>query len=56
MAFHTALQEFQAEGGVSARASRYKANHRVLSEGMAALGFEAYLEPQYQSYIITSYR
>jgi hypothetical protein len=56
LAFAEALREFEAEGGVVARGARYAENRRVLREGMAALGFEEFLAPEHQSYIITSYR
>lgn len=56
LAFHQALLELDAEGGVQGRAARYCRNHQVLAKGMAAMGFEPYLAPQDQSYIITTYR
>lgn len=56
LAFHQALLELEAEGGVPGRAERYKANYRALVEGMRALAFEAYLPPELQGYIITSFR
>ncbi|HTS26444.1 MAG TPA: 2-aminoethylphosphonate--pyruvate transaminase [Bryobacteraceae bacterium] len=56
LAFHQALLELEAEGGVVGRADRYRANHQALARGMAALGFEAYLAPEDQSHIITTYR
>jgi 2-aminoethylphosphonate-pyruvate transaminase len=56
LAFHQALNELDAEGGVAARSARYQENHRVLAEGMAALGFEPYLSQEDQSCIITTYR
>lgn len=56
LAFHQALVELEAEGGVEGRAARYRANHQVMLAGMRALGFEAYLRPQDQGYIITSFR
>ncbi len=46
LAFHQALLELEAEGGVAGRAARYGANHAALMRGMAELGFEAYLEPK----------
>jgi 2-aminoethylphosphonate-pyruvate transaminase len=55
LAFWQALEELAAEGGVSARAARFAANHRTLMEGMTALGFEPYLAPEHQSNIITSF-
>jgi 2-aminoethylphosphonate-pyruvate transaminase len=56
LAFHQALNELDAEGGVAGRSARYQENHRVLAEGMAALGFEPYLSREDQSCIITTYR
>jgi 2-aminoethylphosphonate-pyruvate transaminase len=56
LAFHQALLELDAEGGVAGRAARYCRNHQVLAKGMEAMGFEPYLAPQDQSYIITTYR
>ena len=55
MAFHQALLELDAEGGVPARAARYKQNHDTLLAGMRDLGFRAYLPPELQSYIITTF-
>lgn len=56
LAFHQALLEIEAEGGVDGRAARYRANHETLVAGMRALGFREYLAPDLQSYIITSFR
>jgi 2-aminoethylphosphonate-pyruvate transaminase len=56
LAFHQALNELDAEGGVAARSARYQENHRLLAEGMAALGFETYLSQEDQSCIISTYR
>jgi 2-aminoethylphosphonate-pyruvate transaminase len=56
LAFHQALVELEAEGGVAGRAERYGTNHATLMRGMAELGFEAYLAPADQSYIITAFR
>lgn len=55
LAFHQALLELEAEGGVAGRAARYQANHRRLMTGMTALGFRPYLSPADQGYIITSF-
>jgi 2-aminoethylphosphonate-pyruvate transaminase len=55
LAFAEALRELEQEGGVSARAERYRRNHRVLMEGMRRLGFSSYLPPDVQSHIITSF-
>lgn len=56
LAFAQALKEFRAEGGVAARARRYRANRDVLLAGMRQLGFREYLEPERQSDVITSFR
>jgi len=56
LAFHQALLELEAEGGVAGRAARYRTNHNVLMRGMAELGLEAYLAPDDQSYVITAFR
>ena len=56
LAFHQALLELEAEGGVAGRAARYRDNYHTLVTGMRALGFEEYLAPELQGYIITSFR
>jgi 2-aminoethylphosphonate-pyruvate transaminase len=56
LAFRKALDELDEEGGVEGRAARYRCNHAVLTRGMSKLGFDAYLAPEDQSYIITTYR
>lgn len=56
LAFRQALRELDEEGGVAGRGSRYQRNHEILRNGMKDLGFEAYLAPEDQSCIITSYR
>lgn len=55
LAFHQALLELEAEGGVAARGARYRCNHETLVAGMRALGFQEYLAPADQGYIITSF-
>lgn len=35
---------------------RYKENRRILQEGMKKLGFEEFLGPKHDGYIITSYK
>ncbi len=55
LAFRQALQELQAEGGVSGRAARYRANHDTVVAGLRALGLRPFLDPALQSYIITSF-
>ncbi|HWA95887.1 MAG TPA: 2-aminoethylphosphonate--pyruvate transaminase [Terracidiphilus sp.] len=56
LAFHQALKEFKAEGGVASRSERYRSNHEVLMHGMRGLGFQTYLKPDDVSYIITTFR
>ena len=56
LAFWQALEELEREGGISGRAARYAANQKVLMEGMKELGFQAYLAPEHQSAIISSFR
>ncbi|MBX2922216.1 MAG: 2-aminoethylphosphonate--pyruvate transaminase [Chitinophagaceae bacterium] len=55
MAFRQAMQELQEEGGIAAREARYKANKKILDEGMHQMGFRQYLEPEIQGHIITSF-
>jgi len=55
LAFHAALDDLEAEGGVIARAARYATNNSLLVGGMKALGFELYLQSDARSYIITSF-
>ena len=54
-AFYQALDELEAEGGVTERYARYRENQKLLAEGMADLGFRALLAPELQSPIITSF-
>jgi 2-aminoethylphosphonate-pyruvate transaminase len=54
-AFAQALQELEAEGGISKRHERYCENHRTLVQGMRALGFKTLLPPENQSPIITAF-
>lgn len=55
VAFHQALEELEAEGGVLGRAERYRRNYETLVAGMRQLGFKEYLKPADQGYIITSF-
>jgi 2-aminoethylphosphonate-pyruvate transaminase len=56
LAFARALEELREEGGVCARAARYRANHETLRAGMRRLGFAEYLSAERQSNIITAFR
>ena len=55
LAFAQALKELAEEGGVVGRGARYHANHVALLAGMRALGFQPYLSPAVQSFIITTF-
>ncbi len=55
VAFHQALLELEAEGGVEGRAQRYRTNYETLIDGMRTLGFQEYLKPEDTSYIITTF-
>ncbi len=54
-AFHQALAELEAEGGIAGRFERYRNNHRTLVEGMTRLGFSPLLPEALQSPIITAF-
>jgi 2-aminoethylphosphonate-pyruvate transaminase len=55
VAFHQALEEFTAEGGVPGRGGRYRNNCRILLEGMTALGFKPLLRADLQAPIIVTF-
>ena len=55
LAFDRALDEFDAEGGVSGRGGRYRENCKILIEGMRALGFKTLLPDDLQAPIIVTF-
>lgn len=55
LGFAKAIEELQAEGGVSYRYKRYHDNNRRLIERMREIGFKSYIDEKYQSPIITSF-
>lgn len=55
LACDQALHELIAEGGVAARAERYRKNHETLRAGMSELGFRSFLPDADQGPIITAY-
>jgi len=55
LAFRQALRELETEGGVQARAQRYRENQQTLMKGLENLGFKLYLPKEAQGYIISSY-
>jgi len=55
LALRQAIDEYKKEGGLPARRARYAENRRVLTEGLAGLGIRSIVEPEHQSYIITTF-
>ena len=55
LAFAKAMEELEAEGGVSARFERYSSNNRMLIEKMEAMGFSTYVDGKHQGPIITTF-
>ena len=55
LAFHQALLELEQEGGIPARAERYRQNYAATLAAMLAFGFEPYVERTKRGYIITSF-
>ncbi|MGA6106721.1 2-aminoethylphosphonate--pyruvate transaminase [Pseudomonas solani] len=55
VAFHAALEQHTAEGGVPGRLARYTRNRDVLVAGMRELGFQTLLEDRWLSPIITTF-
>lgn len=55
LAFHQALLELEAEGGVAARAARYRRNYETTLVHMQTLGFKPFLLPENRGYIISSF-
>jgi 2-aminoethylphosphonate-pyruvate transaminase len=51
-----ALDQLEAEGGVTARHARYSRNCDVLAQGMRARGFTTYIEPGLQAPVIVTFR
>ncbi|MEE8143099.1 MAG: 2-aminoethylphosphonate--pyruvate transaminase, partial [Planctomycetota bacterium] len=55
LAFAQALRELEEEGGVEARARRFRENMSCLVKGMRNMGFREYLPEKLQSAIITTF-
>jgi 2-aminoethylphosphonate-pyruvate transaminase len=55
LAFRQALVELENEGGISARGARYCRNYELTLSAMQRMGFKAYLKPEDQGFIITSF-
>ncbi len=54
-ALHEALCELAEEGGVAARADRYRKNCELLVEGMAAMGFHPLIAEEWRSHVVTTF-
>lgn len=54
-AFDRALDEHEAEGGTAGRGARYRHNHEILVEGMAAMGFRTLVPRPLQAPIIVTF-
>lgn len=55
LAFAQALKEMEEEGGIPARAKRYRENNKLLIEKMEAMGIRPYIGEEYQGPIITTF-
>ena len=55
VALAEAIAQFEEEGGQPARLARYTRNYRTLIDGMAALGFQPFLDPAIQAPIIVTF-
>ena len=55
VALSEAITQFEEEGGRPARLARYTSNYRTLVNGMAALGFKPFLQPEVQAPIIVTF-
>ncbi|MGI6695858.1 MAG: 2-aminoethylphosphonate--pyruvate transaminase [Christensenellales bacterium] len=55
LALRQAINEYNKEGGLSARRKRYMENHKILVEGLEKLGIHSIIAPEHQSYIITTF-
>jgi 2-aminoethylphosphonate-pyruvate transaminase len=55
VAFDQALAEHEQEGGVAGRGGRYRNNHKILVDGMRAMGFETLLPDRLQAPIIVTF-
>lgn len=55
VAFHSALAQHRAEGGVLGRLARYSANRDAVVSGMRKLGFQTLLDDLWLSPIITTF-
>lgn len=55
LAFRQALRELADEGGIVARHQRYQNNNRIMREGLAKWGIQAYIAEEWQSPFISTF-
>jgi 2-aminoethylphosphonate-pyruvate transaminase len=55
LALRQAIDDYKKEGGLPARKARYIENHKILVQGLEKLGIHSIIEPEHQSYIITTF-
>eukprot|EP00397_Hematodinium_sp_SG-2012_P043303 GEMP01048114.1.p1 GENE.GEMP01048114.1~~GEMP01048114.1.p1 ORF type:complete len:405 (+),score=58.03 GEMP01048114.1:59-1273(+) len=55
LAFNQALNEFDEEGGWTARGARYAACYNVLKRGMEEMGFKFYVPEDCRGYIVSTF-
>lgn len=55
LAFAKAIEELKQEGGIPARAKRYRENNQLLIKRMRSLGIETYINDAHQGPIITTF-
>lgn len=55
LAFAKAIEELKEEGGIPARAKRYRENNQLLIRRMRALGIKTYIADAHQGPIITTF-
>lgn len=55
LAFDKALEELKQEGGIPARAKRYRENNRRLIQRMKKMGIRTYIDDTHQGPIITTF-
>ena len=54
-AFEAALKQHEAAGGVQGRGDRYRANCKVIRDGLTAIGLQTYIPAEHQAPIILTF-
>lgn len=55
LAFEQAMKELEVEGGIPARAKRYRENNELLIKKMREMGIKPYIDNEHQGPIITTF-